>query len=250
MMEHPKGIQFTLVAHYGKKPPELSAVVQRLQTCLSDLLGAAFRRYEMEQVHGTVVGLEGCRSGRNFRNRNSGLLMDLGKLVEFLRGPRLGSIRVRVGGYESCGKYPFRSRNIHPYLRSFSIQGDIAVAMGWPVQPGEFPDSLDQLRRGFQEFGVRHKWHRTDIEVDNDFFFVLGRLERGAVDRAAVESSTEHVRTVLASSGGTEVEINRDTLRLVGYSDPELPRQTSCWYGLDEPDLVAKLEGLYDECKA
>jgi hypothetical protein len=204
----------------------------------------------MEQVHGTVIGLEGCRLGQNFRNQNSGLVMNLDDLVDFLRAPAFPTIRVQVGGYESSGEYPFRSRNAHPYLRSFSIQEDVAVAMGWPVQAGHFPNSLDQLRRAFQGFGVQHKWHRTDTEVDNDFFFVLGTLDRRTTDPATVEWSTDDVRAELASYGGTEVEISRDTIRFVGYADPQLPWQTSRWYELDEPDLVAKVKELYPDCQS
>ena len=243
-------MQVSLVAHYCKKPQNLVAIVQHLQGRLSDLMGPAFRPYGIDQVHGTVIALEGCRLGRNLRNQNSGLFMNLVGLVDFLRSPRFASIRVQVGGYESSGDYPFRSRNIHPYLRSFSIQGNIAVAMGWPVQAGDFPNSLDRLRRGFQEFGVRHKWHRMDADVDNDFYFVLGKLDHGTVERTALESSTEIVRAELASYGPTDVEINRDTVRFVGYSDPQLPQQTTCWYELDEPDLAVRIEELYPNCNS
>jgi hypothetical protein len=248
--ESSKRMQVTLVAHYGHKHQALSVLVRDVQAKLLDLFGPPFLPYEPEQVHGTVIGLEGCRLGQILRNENSGLPMNLGKLVEFLRGPRLKPIRVQVGGYQSSGEYPFRSRNAHPYLRSFSIQGDIAVAMGWPIQGTEFANSLDQLRRGFQEFGVRHKWHRTDVEIDNDFFFVLGTIDRGVTDPAALKSSTGMIRSELSSHGKTLVEISRDTLRLVGYSNPQLPRATSCSYGLDEPDLVAKLERLYPHCRS
>ena len=47
----------------------------------------------------------------------------------------------------------------------------------------------------------------------------------------------------------TLIEIDRHTLQLVGYSNPQLPRGTSCWFGLDEPDLMARLEVLYAECQ-
>jgi hypothetical protein len=242
-------LQVTLVSHYGEKPPRLSALVRYLQQKLLDLFGPLYRPYEIAQVHGTIIGLGGCRLGETVRNANSGMAMDLARLVEFLRSQQLQSIQVRVGGYQSGGEYPFRSRNTHPYLRSFSIQGDVAVAMGWPIQGSDFPNSLDQLRRRLQEFGVRHKWHRTDAEIDNDFFFVLGTLDRGAIDQAGLDSSTALIRAELAVYGSTPVEISRDTLRLVGYSDTQLPRDTSCWYELDEPALVAKLEEMYPDCE-
>jgi len=67
-------------------------------------------------------------------------------------------------------------------------------------------------------------------------------------DAAALESSAGTIRSELASYGKTLVEINRTTLRLVGYRDRQLPLDTSCSYELDEPDLVAKLENLYSDC--
>jgi hypothetical protein len=242
-------MQVTLVAHYGAKPSALSVLIRQLQQRLQDLLGEGFHSYELEQVHGTVIGLEGCHLGSVVRNEYSGLPMDLTGLVEFLRGPRLRSIQIQVGGYQPGGEYAFRSRQAHPYLRSFSIQRDSALAMGWPIKQGDFTNSLEQLRREFQEFGVRHKWHRTSSEIDNDFFVVLGKVNPETTDAAALESSTGIIRSELASYGKTLVEINRTTLRLVGYWDRQLPLDTSRWYELDEPDLVAKLENLYSDCQ-
>jgi hypothetical protein len=68
-------------------------------------------------------------------------------------------------------------------------------------------------------------------------------------DVRALESTTKIVRAELASCGETLIEIDRHTLQLVGYSNPQLPRGTSCWFGLDEPDLMARLEVLYAECQ-
>jgi hypothetical protein len=241
-------MQITLVAHYGDKPVALSDLVGRLHGRLHDLLGPVFRPYELEQVHGTVIGLEGCRQGDQLKNQNSGEMMNLDGLVAFLRGPQFRSITVQVGGFQQDAQYPFRSRRTHPYLRSFSVQDEIAVAMGWPREADGFPNSLDRLRRAFQEFGVRHKWHRTEDEIDNDLFFVLGTLDRRTIDPALLESSIHIIRSELASSGETLLEINRGTLQLVGYVDTQLSRGTSSCYRVDEPDLVATLEKLYPIC--
>ncbi len=242
-------MQVTLVAHYGDKPAALSALVGHLQGKLHTLLGPAFRAYELEQVHGTVIGLEGCRLGSRVMNQHSGSPMNLRGALDFVRSPRFRPISVQIGGYHASGAYPFQSRNAHPYLRSFSAQGDIAVAMGWPNEDGSYPSSLDLLRRAFQEYGISHKWHRTGDEVDNDFFFVLGTIDRGMTDPTAFESTTQIVRAELASYPETFVAIDRHTLQLVGYSNPQLPRATSCWFSLDEPDLVTRLEVLYAECQ-
>ncbi len=246
-------MQVTLVAHYGDKPRALSAVVRHLQGKLQELLGPAFRAYELEQVHGTIIGLEGCRAGPRVMNQHSRSPMNLHGALEFVRGPRFRPITVQIGGYDASVTYPFQSRNAHPYMRSFSIQrasaGDIAVAAGWPIESGSYPNSLDRLRRAFQRYGLQHKWHRTEDDVDNDFFFVLGTIDRSLTGASALESTSHIVRAELAARGETRIEIDRNTLQLVGYSHPQLPRGTSCWFGLDAPDLVARLEVLYPECQ-
>ena len=242
-------MQVTLVAHYGDKPAALSALVRHLQGRLRELLGQAFHLYELEQVHGTIIGLEGCRVGPRLLNQHSRSPMNLRGALDFVRSPRFRPISAQIGGYHVNGAYPFQSRKAHPYLRSFSIQGDIAVAMGWPNEGGSYPNSLDQLRRAFQQYGISHKWHRTDDEVDNDFFFVLGTIDRNMTDATALKSTTQIVRAELASCGETLIEIDRHTLRLVGYSNPRLPPSTSYSFGLDEPDLPARLELLYPDCQ-
>jgi hypothetical protein len=245
----PPFFQSTLVAHYGRKPSQLTTLVRRLQQRLDEALGRAFQPYAIDQVHGTIIGLEGCRVEGGVRNENSGALMDIAGFVDFLSGPGFVPIHIRAGGYREATAYPFRSRNTHPYQRSFSIQAGIAVAMGWPAAGA--PDALDLFRRAAEQFGIRHKWHRTDDEVDNDFFLVIGLVERGdpvRSDAAVVEAAAEQIRSELAASGDTSIEIDRDALSLVAYSDPRLPLSTSRRYALDEPDLAAKLTALYPDC--
>src|SRR4029453_11203237 len=85
---------------------------------------------------------------------------------------------IRLGGFDPARDYSFSSRGLHPAARSFSIQGRIAVAMGWPVVHGAFPPSIDVLRRELAQAGALHKYHASDGDIDNDFFFVIGQLER------------------------------------------------------------------------
>src|SRR5262249_6808058 len=120
----PSGRQATLVAHYGRKPSNVEALVRRLQRGLADSLGSAFRSYDLAQVQGTIVGLEGCRvadGGRaRVRGKRSASFMDLEGLIGFLRSREFAPVRVHMGGYRADKTYPFRSRGAHPHLRSFS----------------------------------------------------------------------------------------------------------------------------------
>ncbi len=241
-------MQVTLVAHYGPKPERLAAFVHRLQDNLGRSLRGAFQPYEIDQVHATIVGLEGCRMNGGVHSKRSRLPMDLSGLVDFLRGGEFAPIRIRIGGYDAGGSYPFRSRDAHPHLRSFSIQGDVAVAIGWPMDDTSAPDSLDRLRRSFERLGVRHKWHTTGDEVDNDCFVVLGRIEQQRVETRLVHAAAESMRADLAAGSPATIEIDRDTLSFVGYLDSRLPLETSRAYRLDEPDLAITLEALYADC--
>ena len=61
-----------LVACYGEKPPALKDLVAGMQAELGRFLGAAFVPYGMEQVHATIVGLEGMRVGDMIVNYDRG----------------------------------------------------------------------------------------------------------------------------------------------------------------------------------
>jgi hypothetical protein len=241
-------MQVTLVAHYGRKPIGLATLLQQLQQRLGEMLGGAFQPYDIEQVHATVVGLEGCRAEGAIRGRRSGGAINLSGIVEFFRGDAFAPIQVRVGGYRAADRHSFRSRDEHPYLRSFSIQGSTAVAIGWPVEGAHPPDSLDRLRRSLERFGVRHKWHSSAEDVDNDCFLVLGHLDRDVIDHRILEAAAEAVRADLAATSHAMIDIDRDSLSFVGYLDSALPRATSRHYALNEPELTRKLDALYPDC--
>jgi hypothetical protein len=252
MVEMPGKMQVTLVGYYGEKPSELAQLIRYLQDILSETLKSAFRPYHLEQVHGTVVGLEGHRFGATIRNSNSADLgihsdVDLLRLLTFLRGDDFPTIQVRIGGYRPHEKYSFDSRGMHPYLRSFSIQGEIAVAMGWPIFNSDFSNSLDELRWYFSsEFGIRHKWHKKDNDRDNDFFFVLGRLDRRQVEGVRLQGVAERIRLTLAGFDAIRATLSADTMQIVGYLDPQLPVETSCsWAVKDQTLTAARLLALY-----
>jgi hypothetical protein len=241
-------MQVTLVAHYGRKPIGLATLLQRLQQRLGEMLGGAFQPHDIEQVHATVVGLEGCRTDGAIRGKRSGRAINLSRIVEFFRGDAFAPIQVRVGGYRAADRHSFRSRDEHPYLRSFSIQESTAVAIGWPVEGAHSPDSLDRFRRSLERFGVRHKWHTAPADVDNDCFVVLGRFDRDVIDDRVLEATAEAIRADLAATSPAIIEIDRETLSFVGYLDPALPRATSRRYALDEAELTRKLDALYSDC--
>ena len=218
----------TLVAFYGDKPAEFAALIADCQQRLHAFAGSAFRPYAVAQVHATVVGLERAADA------------DFEGLFHFLR-EEVRPIQIQIGGFKADRRYPFESRGEHPYRRSFSIQNDVAVAMGWPSS-GE----LDRLRRSMQRFGVVHKYHRMPTDIDNDLFFVLGRLRPGYSSAAAIQECEDALRSRLAAANPVRVTVEVDSLSVVTYCDPRLPLDSSVRVSLADPLLTgARLRELY-----
>jgi hypothetical protein len=136
-------MNLTLVAFYGFKPEPLRRLVDLLQSALSSELGPAFFPYAMEKVHAPLIGLEGWRSGVETFNANAAQTagqtsaLDLHGLFQFML--EMPAFRIQIGGSNPDGIYPFTSRGLHPYLRSFSIRDSLAVMMGWPAAGASYP---------------------------------------------------------------------------------------------------------------
>jgi hypothetical protein len=206
MLEIPERMQVTLVSFYSEKSGKVMEFIRLCQDNISKLLLSAFHPYEMEQVHATIIGLEGCRLGDKIKNENfqsfckEERFVSAIELLDFLRSDDLPSFDIRIGGYRHHEDYGFLSRGKHPYLRSFSIQGPIAVAMGWPYDNEKYSDALEKLRRHFNKLNILHRWHRTPSEEDNDFYFVLGRVDRRFVSDIQIQQVEEEMRLFPALS--------------------------------------------------
>jgi hypothetical protein len=201
-------------------------------------------------VHGTIIGLEGTEATDGVRNENflrwrhEERRIDFAGLLALLRSQFAG-FTARIGGFSAAVDYGFLSQGQHPFLRSFSLQRDIAVAIGWPIQDGAISPALDQLRRDLQRFGVLHKWHRQPDDVDNDFFFVLGRVNEALRNerRSAVE---QELREQLARRKPLDIVVAPAALSFVGYHDPQLPLTSSPSARLTDPGLTAeRLREIY-----
>jgi hypothetical protein len=247
----------TLVAYYGEKQSPLKEFLEATQEQLSQNLGNAFKPYEAFQVHATVIGLEGTRVGNvilntNYLQRRQQLKpMNLRKVLEMLKDRSLLPLTVRVAGYKDGELYPFTSRGLHPYLRSFSLQGDMAVAMGWPLEGKRHPLSLDRLRRKLSEANVLHKYHGSPDDMDNDFFFVLGRVEINKLNDISIQSVQESIRSFLAAHEPLDVRLDREQLAIVAYTDTKLPLDTSRVFKLDRAEnQIDEIANLYPELAA
>ena len=222
--------QFTLVALFGEKKrqyAELWNLLEELQCSIEISLGKDnFNRYEEARVHGTLIGLEGERDGEIIWNRNYYELlgmrraMNLAGLIDFILADdnALLPVWIKVGGFKDNLTYPFVSRGQSPYLRSFSIQGEVVVAMGWPIQNNTYTSGIDRLRRSFNQFNVLHKYHNSVNAYDNDFFFVLGNIPPG-LNQKMVKACEYQMRDIMAHSDVPPIQITKDQLSLVAYPE-------------------------------
>jgi hypothetical protein len=242
----------TLVAYYGEKPAPIADLIVAVQNKLALILGKAFKKHDLDQVHGTLIGLEGTRVREQVLNANFfelqglSLPIDFHQLFNILKDNSLLPLSVTVGGYKQEKDYAFTSRGQNPYLRSFSIQGEIAVAMGWPYSNSQSSDSIDRLRRSFNEANVLHKYHVDKHDVDNDFFFVLGRIDRSKVNQHALDEAQVLMRDFLMERGHLPIVIDREHLSVIAYVDTNLPKDTSRIYGLEEAEAkIDEIKSLY-----
>ncbi len=155
--------------------------------------------------------------------------------LRYLRGCGHFSLQVQIGGFQDR-TYPFTSRNARPYERSFSIQGDRAVVMGWPIR-GEpmsvpettfedlvresriYPMTLDAVRRAAQGFGILHGYHEKLTDIDNDLFFRIGLVNEKAVALGSVPALEQRMRQWLSQEKPLIVEITLDEVFVAAYDD-------------------------------
>lgn len=249
-------MQVSLVSFYGNKATEFCAWIRTYQDELGRGLEAAFRPYALGQVHATIIGLEGCRQGNQVRNisyrqnRNQMQSMDLAGLLKWLQQEDFPHFRVQLGGFRDGTDYGFTSQGQSPYRRSFSIREEIAVAMGWPVAENQtYPPSLDQCRRQFNALGILHKWHRQPDDVDNDFFLVLGRVDRTRVSNDQVQWVETTIREQLSRAKPLLLTVDRASVAIVSYGDPQLPVGTTrAWPILKSGLTPDQLQTLYLAC--
>ncbi|MGH3198093.1 MAG: hypothetical protein ACRDNT_19745 [Streptosporangiaceae bacterium] len=205
------------VAFYGPKTGPLRDLLAGVQALIAEHLGDDFRAYSPEQVHATLIALNGVRDPGTGAVVNEYLLehagvrreMDLPRVMALLARRFATPLRVRIGGFRPDQEIPFTSRGQHLTERTFSVQDQAFVLMGWPADSlagaGRAPKPLDELRREMNAACVRHRYHVRAADVDNDLHLVVGH-HRGApagvlarVTAAALARATAAVRDRLAA---------------------------------------------------
>jgi len=192
------------VAFYGPKTGRLRELLTGVQALIAEHVGAAFRPYTLEQVHATLIALNGVREGGTIVNEylleHAGVRreMDLPRVMDILDRRFAVPLRVRIGGFRPGQPIPFTSRGQHLAERAFSTQGEAFVLVGWPADSlAGAARPLDELRRAMNAAGVLHRYHARPADVDNDLHLVVGH--HAGAPAGALGRATAAVRDRLAA---------------------------------------------------
>ena len=207
------------VAFYGPKTGRLRELLIGVQALIAEHVGAGFRPYTLEQVHATLIALNGVREGGTIVNEylleHAGVRreMDLPRVMDILARRFAAPLRVRIGGFRPDQAVPFSSRGQHLAERTFSVQGEAFVLVGWPADSlAGAGRPLDELRREMNAAGVLHRYHARADDVDNDLHLVVGH--HAGARASALARATAAVRDKLAA-GPADLAIGLSDVKIV-----------------------------------
>jgi hypothetical protein len=216
-----RGRYISAVAFYGPKAGPLRELLTGVQAMTAAEIGPAFLPYSLEQIHATLIALDGDRDAGTGTVVNTFYLIHAGRRVE-MNLPQAMDIlarrfehplRVRLGGFAAGQQVPFTSRGWHLFDRAFSVQGNAFVLVGWPVASLTGPDMpLDDLRREMNTANVLHRYHPGEEAVDNDLHLVVGH--HAGATAGALARAEAAVRDQLATHP-VEIEIGIDDIKVV-----------------------------------
>lgn len=222
--------QVTIAMSYGEKPAPLAALLLECQQQMRHFFDTRFKHYDLPQIHATLISLErtteaGWINPHYCRRYVRSATMDFDGILNYLRSGAEGllPLRIQVGGFQDRD-YPLSSQGRRPYERSFLIDKDKVVMMGWPIRlAGEgHSDSLDTIRTHFERFNVVHKYYRKPGDVDNDFYFRIGLLDASLVSAEEKRQAETMIRETLASMQPLEITIGLCDLSFVGFTEETL----------------------------
>lgn len=201
-------------------------------------------------------------NAKKYQNRLEN--MDFAGMLNFIRTSSLFPFRVQIGGFQ-VRSYAFTSQGNTPYERSFSIHENKAVLIGWPVRgeplfnhaPGilglvpesrTYPDTLDEIRRAFQNFHVLHSYHRTINDVDNDFYFRIGVFHHSSLSSVEQKETEKSIRHYLSEIKPLIIEIKISDIYVISYEDEQLPLDSTKVWSVSDPSVTPDfIQSLYEE---
>lgn len=258
----------SLVAFYGPKPEFLQDVIRTCQEQIQQRVGNCFQPYDMDQIHATIVGLDQVPNspGWNlnywlYRERRAS--MRFGALLQFLHSDWF-PFAVQIGGFQDRN-YLFPTPDVQPYQHTILIQDGKVVLRGWPVrgdllaasgfQPDSplkekilYPPVLGEIRQGLQAFNILHKYHRDITRADNNFYFRIGLVEQGSLQRSLWDEVEMAIRGYLSALSPLVLTIDQSHLFFIASMSKTFPLGLTTIQPLDCPRLTAEVvEQLYDD---
>lgn len=246
----------SLVAFYQNKPSQLTNLIKIIFNCLNQfsINKSHFTNYQIEQIHGTILGCEGLSTQLGIINkwllesRQETKYINLSGWLDYLQNQVKFPLVIRFGGYQSEVNYHFLSRKQHPSIRTFQIQslGEekfIPVLIGWSFVESKITLEIENIRRQAQQFNLLHKYHQIPNSIDNDFYLRLGTIT-GKLSVEEIALIEQEVREILQSQPPVYVSTNQNDLAFVRYQDLTLPLETTEILPLTEA-TEAKLQQLY-----
>ncbi len=220
----------TAVALYGPKAGAARSLLECVQAICGETLHGGFRPYHLDQIHGTVIRLDGAadpQTGQIVHQRylertGTRRAIDHARAAEILAAYLTPPLSIRIGGYRPGAPAAFASRGQHPHERSFSVQADAFVLVGWPVRTvanGASDRPLDELRRKMNDANIWHWYHETSADVDNDFHLVVGHHD--GVPQHETAEAVSRVRAYLAQHP-VQIAVGVDQVSVIAADSPTL----------------------------
>jgi hypothetical protein len=227
------------LALYGPKAGPVRDFLAGVQALIAEHADGGFRPYSLDQIHATLIALDGARDPATGRIVNAYFLqhaglaveMDLPLVMRILEAHFADPLAVRIGGH-------LPGRGAGPYERAFTVRPGALVLVGSPVTAlcgGGRP--LDKLRRDMNAANVLHKYHRRDDDVDDDFYLVVGH--HAGVPADVLGRAAAAVREKLAA-GPLELAIGlRDVMIVASDSATMAPAVFAGGIPADEAIVAA-----------
>lgn len=186
------------------------------------------------EVHATIIGLDsyGALSPEEESTRLPSRSGEgsLHALCQYFGDCLDSGSTVQFGGFVDRD-YDISSRGERLFKRTITLNRGQLMLLGWPVPVrGDPMNSLDELRRGAQRFGVTHRYHKSEADKDPDLYMVIGAV--GALS-AQDNIEVEGLRRSLATTP-SRIPLSTDSVSVAVYSDTRLPASSTRTWPLRE----------------
>lgn len=250
--------QLTLISLYNRKS---NALRQLLETCIEKIQQSAlqpyFQPYPIDQIHGTIIGMEKVNNAHQHFNQNLAITTKKNTVMNcehFMSTVHQHfPMNVQIGGFQPSFNH-FSSLGQSPYQRSLQVQwkNQRVVLIGWPHSNNNFTEKrlLHNARSAFlKNCNIAHKY-----QDDNDFFMTLGKIvgltPRSATGQSPLAVNARQVEVDIKnylSAQKTHISIDLTSMAIAQYEDATLPLNSTIIHTLNNTkittDFIASLYG-------